>query len=86
MWKQLPHPEQRALLRTVVMFSYAIGSGLKPNGAAGKQSPPAVATDVKTLGGAMEMRSLLNSDVNLAVPRCLPANSGLRSRLRRWCS
>jgi hypothetical protein len=51
-----------------------------------KQSLPAVATDVETIGAAKKMRSLLNSDVNLALPRCLPADNGLSSRLRRRCS
>ena len=51
-----------------------------------KQSLPTAGTDVKTIGAAKKMRSLLNSDVNLALPRYLPADSGLHSRLRRWCS
>jgi len=51
-----------------------------------KQSLAAAATDVKTIGAAKKMRSLLNSDVNLALPRYLPADSGLHSRLRRWSS
>src|SRR5256885_13715477 len=51
-----------------------------------KQSLPTAGTDVKTIGAAKKMRSLLNSDVNLALPRYLPADSGLHSRLRRWSS
>jgi hypothetical protein len=33
---------------------------------------------LKTIGGAMKMRSLLNSDVNPALPRCVPPDGGLR--------
>ena len=68
------------------MFSYAIGLGSNLMEPLEKQSLPAAATDVKTIGAARKMRSLLNSDVNLALPRYLPADSGLHSRLRRWCS
>jgi hypothetical protein len=52
-------------------------------GAVTNQSPPPIAADVKRSSGAMKMRSLVNSDVDLALPRCLPAVSALRSCARK---
>ena len=54
--------------------------------AARKQSPPAILVDVKTSGEAAKMRSLLNSDVDLALPRRVRVVNALHACARRWRS
>ncbi len=56
------------------------------NRPATKQSPPAVTADVKTSGEARKMRSLVNSYVDLALPRWLHADIALQSDARGRCS
>jgi hypothetical protein len=51
-----------------------------------KESPNVVIADVKTSSGSMEIRSLVNSHVDLALLGDLPADSGGQSRVRRWRS